>query len=83
MITRKLDRTNDHSRNAERAKNPCAVCGRHVKHPAGWVHIVEGGLEILHPDDEANYDQDDPGNVGCHPVGSRCAKALKGWLLPN
>lgn len=58
-----------------RSNHPCIVCGKGVKEtgPIWFVHVIDGGSRVLHPDDEAAY-QPDGGDCGCHPVGPECRK---------
>lgn len=51
--------------NCQKAINP--------KRPHRMVHLVNGGQEILHPDDEEKYQPDD-GDCGSHPIGPDCAR---------
>lgn len=58
--------------------DPCAVCGREVKQdsPAFWVVVVDGGARFEQAD-EKPVDENDPGHMGLHVVGSDCARRLK------
>lgn len=57
------------------AKAPCAACGRelNVKGKRWYVHVIDGGSSVLHPDHEATYETDD-GEMGFQPVGPECRK---------
>jgi hypothetical protein len=55
--------------------DPCIVCGRDIMKPQTWVHVINGGDEILHKDDEDKY-QDDGGDLGLQSVGAGCAKLI-------
>jgi len=37
------------------------------------VHVINGGADVLHPDDEALY-VPDGGDMGCHMLGPECRK---------
>lgn len=80
LRTKKLETTSAYERNTERYHGElCARYGRPVHNPKHFVHLIDGGCIILHPDDEELYDEDDPGNCGLYPIGSECAKNLEGW----
>lgn len=55
---------------------PCWACFRPVrgKNPL-MVHPIEGGMVLLHPEDEHLY-KSDGGDLGLHEIGSECAKKL-------
>ena len=63
------------------AKAPwCTACGR-LLNPAKaqTVHIIGGGGEVLHPDDEAEWEaahgaRGDDGDMGAWDLGPECAK---------
>jgi len=41
---------------------------------ARWaVHVIDGGSNVLHPDDESEY-QPDAGEMGFHFIGPECRK---------
>jgi len=61
------------SERAGQGRNPCVACGREMKSKQWAVHVIDGGSRVLHPDDEAEY-QDDGGDMGCHFVGPECRK---------
>ena len=85
LKTKKLIRTNSYPENIDKQYKQdaerCVRCGKPVKNPIHYVHLIDGGGLLLHPDDEDKYNQDDPGNLGCHPVGSECMKHLKTWTF--
>lgn len=55
-------------------KNPCAACGKELKSKnTFFVHVIDGGSNVLHPEDEALY-VEDAGEMGHHEIGSECAK---------
>lgn len=63
----------------------CIICHRALKagQPHRWVHLVDGGWNILHPDDEEAYGVGDPGDMGGHRVGMDCARKLGlEWTQP-
>lgn len=52
----------------------CVTCGRAIKgQPKFAVHVIGGGSDVLHPDDEDKYESDGA-DLGHHDVGSECAK---------
>jgi hypothetical protein len=52
----------------------CVACGRSVKPGMLYsVHVINGGADILHPQDEANYTPD-AGEMGWHNLGPECRK---------
>lgn len=54
----------------------CCICQRDIKGPPRyWVHLIEGGPVVLHPEDEDRYTPDG-GDLGAHPVGPECAKKI-------
>lgn len=56
----------------------CIACGKDLdpskRHR--MVHMVDGGPFVLHPEDEKLYPKNDPGDLGCWPIGSDCARKL-------
>ncbi len=63
----------------------CARCQKDLKpgQPHRWVHLIEGGHIVLHPEDEAEYVAD-AGDCGLHPVGMDCAKKIGlAWTWPE
>jgi len=60
---------------------PCVVCGRPLNpkvQATWWIEAVEGSPLILFPRD-AGIDAgslDDGSYMGCHPIGSTCAKKI-------
>jgi hypothetical protein len=66
----------------ERSANPCAVCGRPLAETGNWaVHVINGGGDVLHPDDENLY-LDDRADLGCHMVGPECRKRFGEFSFP-
>lgn len=71
----------------------CCLCQRDIKTPkekTGTVHYVDGGNSILSLADEDRYQAmstaqpggQEPGEMGCFPIGSECARKLpKGFVL--
>jgi hypothetical protein len=58
----------------------CIRCAKDIKlnSPARSVHVIGGGSEILHPDDEAFYvPEPDGSDMGQHLVGSDCARIIE------
>jgi hypothetical protein len=63
--------------------NPCAVCGREMKGGNHYaVHVIDGGDNILHPEDEDEY-IDDGGDMYWHPVGPECRKKFGTFAVKN
>lgn len=56
---------------------PCVRCGAPITHRTAqrWVHMVEGGGALLHPDDEALYQSGD-GDMYWFPIGADCARSI-------
>lgn len=68
-------RTARYNENADRCagdQEPCARCGKAVRHPAGFVHIVDGGGFMARPG--TREFGADGGDCGGWPVGRDCAK---------
>jgi hypothetical protein len=63
-------------------RNPCAACGRAIKEGSErwFVHVIDGGANVLHPDDEPNYEPDS-GNMDFHAVGPECRKKFKDFAV--
>lgn len=61
-------------------RNPCAACGRELKGEAWFVHVIDGGSNVLHPSEEATY-QPDAGEMGFHPVGPECRKKFGAFAV--
>ena len=59
----------------------CVRCGKPLREVAGYIHLINGGADILNPTVEG--DPDDGGEMGWHPVGSECAKYYKGFISPG
>lgn len=55
----------------------CCRCGKDIRTRANarWVHLVDGGMQILHPEDEDSYIADG-GDMGGHPLGPDCAHKI-------
>jgi hypothetical protein len=59
----------------------CCRCQKDIKPNSGrkWVHLIDGGASILHPDDEKLYTPDG-GDLGLYPIGMECARIIgKEW----
>ena len=62
----------------------CGRCQKDLKpgQPRRYIHLVDGGPFALHRDDEAAYQAaaeangQDPGELGCFPVGMDCARKI-------
>jgi hypothetical protein len=78
MKTLKPFSGSEYAKNAKRVSEdewPCALCGKPVKEPSLSVEVTHGGAAFVKADTTA--DENDPGYMGCHRVGSDCAKKLK------
>lgn len=55
----------------------CFRCNRDLKpgQSRRWIHLIDGGAAILHPDSEADY-VSDGGDMYYFPVGMDCAKII-------
>lgn len=63
----------------------CAKCQKDLKPGLQYhaIHLVGGGVQILHPEDEAIY-VDDGGDMYWFEVGNDCARQIgKEWLWPK
>lgn len=77
----KFEQTARFNHNQERAGDlpTCARCGRGLKTVAGSVHVIDGGGVVLHPEDEALYN-DPASDLLFWSVGPECAKTFKGFI---
>lgn len=72
----------DHdARRDPKTETYCARCQKDLKpgQPRRWVHIVDGGGNVLHPKDEAIFAQPGDhhrGDLYCFPVGMDCARKI-------
>lgn len=59
----------------------CFMCGKEVNpETCKMVHLIDGGSNILHPEDEDKYEEDS-GDLYFHYVGSECLKKIgKEWV---
>lgn len=54
----------------------CCACHKDIKgKPKYYVHVIDGGVTALHPEDEDKY-VSDGGDLGAQPIGSDCARKL-------
>lgn len=53
---------------------PCVRCGKAVKNEKFYIECVDGGLEAIPNNEQA--DTDDGGYMGCFPIGSECKKHI-------
>lgn len=63
----------------------CCACQKDMDRakPCYSVHLIDGGAFALHRDDESKY-VPDGGELGCHPIGTDCAKRLGlEWCHPK
>jgi len=73
--TAPLDYPTRHSATTDRY---CVVCHKDIKtgkDRARFVHVIEGGSHVLHPDDEDLY-VPDRGDMGLFEIGPECARRL-------
>lgn len=65
------------SRPRPKTQHYCCKCQRDLAPGAAhrMVHLIDGGLMVLHPADESLY-LADAGDVGLHPIGMDCARQL-------
>lgn len=72
-------------RRQQKTSHFCWRCQKDLKpgQPYREIHIIEGGAEILHPDDESEY-VSDGGDMYFFPVGMDCAKKIGlEWTHPG
>lgn len=50
---------------------PCLVCGKPVKNPVYFLHVVDGGASIIKPDETWDNEAAD---LGLYPLGADCKK---------
>ena len=53
----------------------CCRCGKDIRGKYRMVHLIGGGMTVLHPADEAIYVADG-GDCGGYPIGPDCARKL-------
>jgi hypothetical protein len=53
----------------------CCRCNKDIKGSHRIVHLVAGGAQVLHPDDELAY-VSDGGDLGAQAIGPDCARKL-------
>jgi len=64
------------NRNVSTTSPTCCRCGRHIaSRTYRTVHLIAGGAQVLHPEDEQLYTPDE-GDMGWHPIGNGCARKL-------
>jgi hypothetical protein len=66
--------------NVSWSDNYCVQCGRKVGQDPWYVECINGGSEIR-LQDGTEADVNDPGYMGCWPVGNECAKSFAPNLL--
>jgi hypothetical protein len=64
-----------YKKNARKSDSPCALCGREVKASGMFAEAVDGGARFATK--EETVDESDSGYMGCHEVGSDCARRLR------
>lgn len=74
MRTAQLDADN---RREPRTTHYCVRCHKDLipGQPFRMVHLIAGGAQVLHPEDEALY-QNDGGDMYWFPIGNDCAKKV-------
>jgi hypothetical protein len=50
--------------------SPCVVCGKTVKNPVFYLHVVDGGNSAALP----GYESDPASDLGLQPIGRDCLK---------
>ncbi len=62
----------------------CVLCQKALRPNAKYrfLHLINGGVDVLHPDDEALYTPDG-GDLGAHPVGNECVKKCGEWATKD
>lgn len=77
-----FEHTDSFEANYSRCKHDtyCVRCGKQIDHPKMWVHVVNGGADILRADLEESWDWEanQTHDLGLNPVGPECAAAI-GW----
>lgn len=64
------------SRRWPKTDRSCVLCQKDLKGPPKRrIHIIAGGGQILHPEDESEY-VPDSGDMGSHEIGNECARKL-------
>lgn len=61
---------------------PCVLCGRGVRRPAGWLHVIDGGERYARLDASAI---DEGSDMGEWPIGPDCLRrhsALRPYVRP-
>ena len=54
----------------------CYCCGKSMRGKTlREIHVINGGLEVLHPDDEFLYSSD-AGDLYWYAIGPECARQL-------
>lgn len=68
-------RYNDRARGGD---TPCGLCGKGCKEDEEQVHLhfVNGGMDDIIQYGDNSHDND-PGDMGCWPIGADCEKKLK------
>jgi hypothetical protein len=58
----------------------CAACGKEIKMARWGAHVIDGGANVLHPDDEDKYEPD-AGEMGLHYLGSECRRKFGAFAV--
>lgn len=54
----------------------CCRCNKRIRSKAyRLVHLIDGGANVLHPEDADAYIPDD-GDMDWHPIGPDCARKI-------
>ncbi len=64
-------------RRESKTERYCCMCQKDIRpdQPVRHVHIIDGGMWVLHPQDEGIY-RPDGGDCGSHLIGPNCARKL-------
>jgi len=65
------------NRREPKTDDNCVRCHRDFKttDKFRWVHIIEGGASVLHPEDEGKYN-DPAADLYMHKIGMACARKI-------
>jgi len=78
MRTKRFDQTPAAHRRRPETDKYCVRCRCDIEERSTtrWIHLIDGGDGILHPEDEHLYADGGPSDLGLHPLGPSCAKAI-------
>lgn len=72
----------EHNNGHSAPYTPCVLCGRGVRRPAGWLHVIDGGARYALPDVTT---VDEGSDMGEWPIGPDCLRqhpALRPFARP-